>query len=102
MSWFTNFSTAPSHDPPPPPPSFTRPHMPPPTSPQQQHNHAPHNSGQRTSFPSSYGSSRELPGLGSAHRPGSNMSISSLIGGDASASHPPNHSQASPPTTSAS
>ncbi|KAF2708399.1 Rxt3-domain-containing protein [Pleomassaria siparia CBS 279.74] len=72
---------APSHDPPPPPPSFSRSHMPPPSSPQQQHSHALQ--AQRTPFTSTFGGGRELPGLGSQHRPGSSMSmsISSLIGG---------------------
>ncbi|KAF2262337.1 Rxt3-domain-containing protein [Lojkania enalia] len=88
-----------SHDPPPPPPSFARPHMPPPTSPQQQHNHAPpaQTQSRRTPFPSAFGASRELPGLGTAHRPGSSMSISSLIGGgDAAASTQTSQAQSSP------
>ncbi|OCK80846.1 Rxt3-domain-containing protein [Lepidopterella palustris CBS 459.81] len=90
-----------SHDPPPPPPSFNRPHMPPPTSPQQQHNHLSHNTGQRVPFASSFGAGRELPGLGPNHRPGSSMSISSLIGGDLTSSHQPNHTQVSPPSAPA-
>jgi hypothetical protein len=89
---------APSHDPPPPPPSFARPHMPPPSSPQQQqhHSHAPQP--QRAPYSSAFGAGRELPGL-SAHRPGSSMSISSLIGGgDTGAPAPTSQSQPSPPT----
>ncbi|KAF2790224.1 Rxt3-domain-containing protein [Melanomma pulvis-pyrius CBS 109.77] len=85
---------APSHDPPPPPPSFARPHMPPPSSPQQQHSHAPQ--AQRAPFPS-FGGGRELPGLGPQHRPGSSMSISSLIGGgDAGVSNQMAQSHSSP------
>ncbi|PSN63544.1 Rxt3-domain-containing protein [Corynespora cassiicola Philippines] len=71
---------APSHDPPPPPPSFTRQQMPPPSSPQQQHAHHA-SQPQRAPYLSAFGPGRELPGLGQAHRPGSSMSISSLIGG---------------------
>jgi hypothetical protein len=68
--------------------------MPPPLSPQQQHSHAPQ--GPRAHFAPSFGGGRELPGLG-AHRPGSSMSISSLIGGgDAGASNQTPQSQASP------
>jgi hypothetical protein len=76
---FAKQDAAPSHEPPPPPPSFARPHMPPPSSPQQQHSHA--TQAQRAPFPSFGGPGRELPGLGPQHRPGSSMSISSLIGG---------------------
>ncbi|KAF2116569.1 histone deacetylation protein Rxt3-domain-containing protein [Lophiotrema nucula] len=89
---------APSHDPPPPPPSFARP-MPPPTSPQQQHNHA--SQAPRAPFPSTFGAGRELPGLGASHRPGSSMSISSLIGGgDSARPHTSSQAQSSPPSTS--
>lgn len=68
---------------------------PPPSPPQQQmHPTQP----QRPSYASSFGA-RELPGLGQAHRPGSSMSISSLIGGgDAGASAQPSQSQTSPST----
>ncbi|KAF2464961.1 Rxt3-domain-containing protein [Lindgomyces ingoldianus] len=89
---------APSHDPPPPPPSFSRPHMPPPSSPQQQHNHAPPSQPPRPPFSSSFGGGRELPGLGAAHRPGSSMSISSLIGAGDTASNQQSQSQSSPTT----
>ena len=68
----------PSHEPP-PPPSFARPQMPPPSSPTQQHLHA--SQSQRPQYTSNFGANRELPGLGQALRPGSSMSISSLIGG---------------------
>ena len=94
----TDFLAAPSHDPPPPPPTFARPHMPPPSSPQQQHNHASQHA------PSPFGGGRELPGIASVHRPGSGISISSLIGGgDTSGPNQPAQSQSSPPgaTTSA-
>ncbi|KAF2174443.1 Rxt3-domain-containing protein [Zopfia rhizophila CBS 207.26] len=95
-----NLYGAPPHDPP-PPPSFARPHMPPPSSPQQQHNHASQSQVQRAPFPSFTGG-RELPGLGAGHRPGSSMSISSLIGsGDTSASNQPSQSQSSPTSASA-
>ncbi|KAF1997873.1 Rxt3-domain-containing protein [Amniculicola lignicola CBS 123094] len=98
---FADPATAPSHDPPPPPPSFSRPHMPPPLSPQQQHGHG--SQMQRAPFASStFGGNRELPGLGPAHRPGSSMSISSLIGGgDSTASTQPPPPQSSPRTASA-
>ncbi|KAF2741007.1 Rxt3-domain-containing protein [Polyplosphaeria fusca] len=94
--------TASSHDPPPPPPSFARSHMPPPSSPQQQHNHSAHAASQRPSFAPSFAANRELPGLASAHRPGSSMSISSLIGGgdSAASSHTPQN-QSSPTSASA-
>lgn len=88
--------TAPSHE----PPSFARPQMPPPSSPPQQPTHPSHPSqSQRPPYSSNFGPSRELPGLGQAHRPGSSMSISSLIGGgDASAAAQTLQSQTSPPT----
>jgi hypothetical protein len=85
---------APSHDTP-APPSFARPHMPPPSSPQQHHA----SQAQRPPYTSAFGAGRELPGLGSVHRPGSSMSISSLIGsGDTGAAAQASQSQASPPT----
>jgi hypothetical protein len=89
---------APSHDTP-VPPSFARPHMPPPSSPQQHHaSHA-----QRPPYTSNFGANRELPGLGSVHRPGSSMSISSLIGGgDPGAPPQTSQSQSSPTTTAPS
>ncbi|KAK7180074.1 Rxt3-domain-containing protein [Paraphaeosphaeria sporulosa] len=95
----------PSHEPPPPPPSFARPHMPPPSSPQQQlqqHNHA--SQSQRAPYASAFGGNRELPGLGQAHhRPGSSMSISSLIGGgETGAPHQASQSHPSPPTNAPS
>jgi hypothetical protein len=84
---------APAHDTP-APPSFARPHMPPPSSPQQHHA----SQAQRPSYPTNFGPNRELPGLGSAHRPGSSMSISSLIGGgDTGAPAQTSQSQSSPP-----
>ncbi|KAF2622647.1 Rxt3-domain-containing protein [Macroventuria anomochaeta] len=84
---------APSHE----PPSFARPQMPPPSSPPQQQTHP--SQSQRPPYASNFGASRELPGLGQAHRPGSSMSISSLIGGgDAGASAQASQSQTSPPT----
>ncbi|KAF2678658.1 Rxt3-domain-containing protein [Lentithecium fluviatile CBS 122367] len=93
------YGAAPSHDPP-PPPSFARQHMPPPSSPQQQQQHHSHASqAQRAPYSSAFGGSRDLPGLGQAHRPGSSMSISSLIGGgDTGASAQTSQSQSSPPT----
>ncbi|KAF2277679.1 Rxt3-domain-containing protein [Westerdykella ornata] len=91
----------PSHDhppPPPPPPPFSRSHMPPPpASPQQQQSHAPQ--GLRTPLAlNNLGGPRDPPGLGPGHRPGSSMSISSIIGiGDTGA--PPHNTQShsSPP-----
>ncbi|KAF2017149.1 Rxt3-domain-containing protein [Aaosphaeria arxii CBS 175.79] len=93
---------APSHEPP-PPPSYPRSHMPPPSSPQQQQQHQQqqqqhlHGSqGPRPPFSSAFGPARELPGLalGPGHRPGSSMSISSIIGGgDTGAPNPPSQSQ---------
>lgn len=92
----TELQAAPSHEPP-PPSSFARPQMPPPSSPTQQQMHPSQT--QRPSYASNFGANRELPGLGQAHRPGSSMSISSLIGGgDPSASAQASQSQASPPT----
>ncbi|KAH5396376.1 hypothetical protein HBI32_202510 [Parastagonospora nodorum] len=89
---------APPHDTP-APPSFARPHMPPPSSPQQHHASQP----QRAPYASNFGANRELPGLGSAHRPGSSMSISSLIGGgDAGAPAQTSQSQPSPVTNAQS
>ncbi|KAH9875061.1 hypothetical protein J1614_004549 [Plenodomus biglobosus] len=93
-----------SHDPP-PPPSFARPQMPPPSSPPQQHQHQLHASqSQRPpSYASNCGLSRDLPGLGQAMRPGTSMSISSLIGGgDAGAANQTSQSQPSPPTSAPS
>ncbi|KAF2130974.1 Rxt3-domain-containing protein [Dothidotthia symphoricarpi CBS 119687] len=91
-----NLAGAPSHDAP-PPPSFTRPQMLPPSSPPQQQNHAPH--AQRAPYMPSFGANRELPGLGPQHRPGSSMSISSLIGvGDTGAPAQTTQAQSSPPT----
>lgn len=86
---------APSHDTP-APPSFARPQMPPPSSPQQ---HQP-SQAQRQPYTSAFGAnSRELPGIGSVHRPGSSMSISSLIGGgETGAPTQASQSQPSPPT----
>ncbi|KAH7122310.1 histone deacetylation protein Rxt3-domain-containing protein [Dendryphion nanum] len=90
-----NHYGAQTHDPLPPPPSFTRPHMPPPSSPQAQHNHSAQVP--RPPFSTMFGATRELPGLGSGHRPGSSMSISSLIGGgDTGASNQIPQSQSSP------
>ncbi|KAF2873092.1 histone deacetylation protein Rxt3-domain-containing protein [Massariosphaeria phaeospora] len=90
-----NSYKAPSHDPPPPPPSFARTHMPPPSSPQQQPGFG--SQAQRPLYSSTFGAARELPGLGQAHRPGSSMSISSLIGGgDTGAAHQGAQSQPSP------
>lgn len=86
---------APSHDPP-PPPSFARPQMLPPSSPTQQHNHL--SQAQRPPYAPAFGANRELPGLGPMHRPGSSMSISSLIGGgDTGAPAQTSQSQSSPP-----
>jgi len=73
--------------------------MPPPSSPQQH----PASQPQRAPYPSNFGANRELPGLGSAHRPGSSMSISSLIGaGDAGAPAQTSQSQSSPATNAQS
>jgi hypothetical protein len=85
--------TASSHE----PPSFARPQMPPPSSPTQQPTHP--SQPQRPPYSSNFAPSRELPGLGQAHRPGSSMSISSLIGGgDAGAVPQTSQPQTSPPT----
>ncbi|KAF2745805.1 Rxt3-domain-containing protein [Sporormia fimetaria CBS 119925] len=91
------YGRAPSHDPPPPPPPFNhRAHMPPPSSPQQQHGHPPQS--QRSSYPSTYGAARELPAMAPGHRPGSSMSISSIIGGgETTAPNQPTQSRSSPP-----
>jgi hypothetical protein len=71
--------------------------MPPPTSPPQQQAHP--SQSQRHLYASNYGPGRELPGLGQTHRPGSSMSISSIIGGgDAGAAAQASQSQVSPPT----
>lgn len=74
--------------------------MPPPSSPTQQHLHA--SQPQRPQYTSNFGANRELPGLGQALRPGSSMSISSLIGGggggDTGALNQTAQSQPSPPT----
>lgn len=84
---------APSHD----PASFARPPMPPPSSPPQQQTHP--SQSHRPPYTSHFGPSRELPGLGQAHRPGSSMSISSLIGGaEAGAGAQASQPQPSPPT----
>ncbi|KAF1832140.1 Rxt3-domain-containing protein [Decorospora gaudefroyi] len=89
-----------SHEPP-PLPSFARPHMPPPSSPPQQYLHASQT--QRPQYSLGFGANRELPGLGQAVRPGSSMSISSLVGagaggGDTGAPTQTTQSQSSPPT----
>lgn len=86
--------------------------MPPPSSPQQhqqqqQHHHAqqPQTHGPRPPFAAAYGAGRELPALGAGHRPGSSMSISSLIGGGDGASStqvPPSHSSPTSVTVHAS
>ncbi|KAH9864887.1 hypothetical protein IAQ61_008832 [Plenodomus lingam] len=94
------------HDPP-PPPSFARPQMPPPSSPpqqQQQQQQPLHASqAQRPPYASNFGANRDLPGLGQAMRPGSSMSISSLIGGgDTVAPGQASQSQPSPPTNASS
>lgn len=92
-SFHAKLPTVSSHE----PPSFARPQMPPPSSPPQQPNHP--SQPQRPPFSSNFGPSRELPSLGQTHRPGSSMSISSLIGGgDAGAAAQPSQSQTSPPT----
>lgn len=76
--------------------------MPPPSSPQQQHNHSAHAANQRPPFAPNFAANRELPQLGSAHRPGSSMSISSLIGGgDTPASNHIPQNQSSPTNSSA-
>jgi hypothetical protein len=73
--------------------------MPPPLSPQQQqqqqqqHSHA--SQVQRALYSSAFGG-RELPGLGHVHRPGSSMSISSLIGGGDTSGAPTQTSQSQP------
>jgi hypothetical protein len=81
-----------------PPSSYPRPQMPPPSSPtQQQHAAQP----QRPPYASNFGAHRELPGLGPMHRPGSSMSISSIIGGGGDTSAPAHkpQTQPSPPTS---
>jgi hypothetical protein len=94
----TGTPVAPSHDTP-APPSFARPHMLPPSSPQQHHA----SQAQRPQYAPAFGANRELPGLGSVHRPGSSMSISSLIGGgDTGAPAQTSLSQSSPPTNAQS
>jgi hypothetical protein len=70
--------------------------MPPPSSPQQPHA----SQAQRPPYASAFGANRDLPGLGPVHRPGSSMSISSLIGGgDTGAPAQTSQSQPSPPTS---
>jgi len=65
---------------PPPPPQFNSRHMLPPTSPQyaqvqyNQHPQPPRGAPPNISF------ARDLPALSAAHRPGSSMSISSMLG----------------------
>ncbi|KAJ4342853.1 hypothetical protein N0V95_006793 [Ascochyta clinopodiicola] len=87
---------APSHDPT-LPPSYQRPQMPPPASPPQQQMHPAQS--QRPPFANSFAASRDMSALGQAHRPGSSMSISSLIGGgDAAAAAQASQPQPSPPT----
>ncbi|CAI6339557.1 unnamed protein product [Periconia digitata] len=90
----------PSHEhpppppPPPPPPSFSRNNMPPPLSPQQQQHHSSQT--QRAPYSTAFGG-RELPGINQVHRPGSSMSISSIIGGgDAGHQAQTTQSQSSP------
>ncbi|KAF2762186.1 Rxt3-domain-containing protein [Pseudovirgaria hyperparasitica] len=86
--------------PPPPLPHGNR-NMPPP-SPQKQSSGGPYQSQQRP--PDPFTNHRELPSLGtSSHRPGSALSISSLIGGMNDSRSQPQHSPplqaaASPPT----
>jgi hypothetical protein len=97
-----NTAAGPSPHEPPPPPSFTRPQMPPPSSPPQQHPHA--SQMQRPQYALNFGANRELPGLGQALRPGSSMSISSLIGGGGDTGAPVQTTQShpSPPTNAPS
>lgn len=84
-----------------PPPSSPPQQQPPQQPPPPQQNHSAHV--QRPSYVPSFGANRELPGLGPAHRPGSSMSISSLIGvGDTGASAQTSQSQPSPPTNAPS
>ncbi|KAF1966216.1 Rxt3-domain-containing protein [Bimuria novae-zelandiae CBS 107.79] len=73
--------------------------MPPPSPPQQQHQQSHASQPQCGPYTSLFGGNRELPGLGQSHRPGSSMSISSLIGGgDTGAPHQTSQSHPSPPT----
>jgi hypothetical protein len=79
--------------------------MPPPSSPQQQHQqHTQAPQPQRAPYAPAFGGGRGLPGLGQAHhRPGSSMSISSLIGsGETGAPHHASQSHPSPPTNAPS
>lgn len=72
--------------------------MPPPSSPTQQPSSA--SQSQRPTYAPAFGANRELPGIGQMHRPGSSMSISSLIGGgDTGAPAQTSQSQSSPPAT---
>ncbi|KAF2839568.1 hypothetical protein M501DRAFT_720095 [Patellaria atrata CBS 101060] len=83
-----------SHDPPPPPTVYGGRNMPPPSPPQQQlQNSAQPYHSSRAPQPPHFPAGRDLPSLTSGHRPGSSMSISSLIGSDpTSGSQQPHHS----------
>ncbi|KAI9784525.1 MAG: hypothetical protein M1835_003563 [Candelina submexicana] len=72
-----------SDHPPPPPPPYSSRHMPPPSSPQQlqpAHSYStPLSRGPPPPPPPPFSSGRDLPGLSSINRPGSSMSISSML-----------------------
>ncbi|QDS74109.1 hypothetical protein FKW77_009752 [Venturia effusa] len=92
---------APQGDPPPPPGLFQSRQMPPP-SPSQQQQAVPYSAQRNPPPPPPFSSNRELPGLGSTSRPGTGMSISSLLGTDAPSSAPSiNNSHQSPTPGSA-
>ena len=84
--------------PPPPPPTFPSRNMPPP-SPPRQHQLPPYQPGAQP--PQSFQTGRDLPSLASINRPGSSMSISSIIGSDPAPPPPPPPTlpQVSPPNS---
>ncbi|KAI9820739.1 MAG: hypothetical protein M1827_005109 [Pycnora praestabilis] len=98
-----------SHEqPPPPPPPYSSRHMPPPSSPQQPQNNRnsvpPLSRAPPPPPPPPFSGLRDLPQLSSINRPGSSMSISSMLGSDAEAhprdSAPPPSQYPPPPSTS--
>ncbi|RDI82032.1 hypothetical protein Vi05172_g7872 [Venturia inaequalis] len=89
---------APQGDPPPPPGPFQSRQMPPP-SPSQLQQAVPYPAQRNPPPPPPpFSSNRELPGLGSVSRPGTGMSISSLLGTDAPSSAPSNNNLHHSPT----
>ncbi|KAI9706397.1 MAG: hypothetical protein M1836_003402 [Candelina mexicana] len=91
------YTSAVSDHPPPPPPPYSSRHMPPPSSPQQlqpAHSYStPLSRGPPPPPPPPFSSARDLPGLSSINRPGSSMSISSMLD---SGSEPQSRESATP------